>query len=81
MGSGLKTLSGKDVVKILTSFGFEVIKQKGSHMKLRRVILNNNETLIIENHKIIPVGTLKSVFNQASKYISKEDLYKHFYNE
>ena len=81
MGSGLKTLSGKDLVKIFASFGFELVKQKGSHMKLRRVILGHNETLIIENHKIIPVGTLKSVFNQASKYINIEDLYKYFYNE
>ncbi|OHB15215.1 MAG: hypothetical protein A2431_01965 [Candidatus Zambryskibacteria bacterium RIFOXYC1_FULL_39_10] len=81
MGSGLKTLSGKDLVIILANFGFELIKQRGSHMKVRRIVSGHNETLIIQNDKIIPVGTLKSIFNQASKYIPKEDLYKHFYNE
>jgi len=80
MGPKLKKLSGKDLVKILASFGFGLIKQKGSHMKLRRVVLGNKETLIIQNDKVIPIGTLKSIFNQTSKYVSKEDLYKHFYN-
>lgn len=81
MGSKLKKLSGSDLIKIFSEFGFNVISQKGSHIKLRRVILENNETLIIQNNKIIPLGTLKSIFNQASKYISREDLYKYFYNE
>lgn len=81
MGSRLKTLSGKDLVKIFAGFGFEVVSQKGGHMKLRRIILGHNETLIVQNDKTIPIGTLKSIFNQASKYISKEDLYKHFFNE
>ncbi|HEY4515999.1 MAG TPA: type II toxin-antitoxin system HicA family toxin [Candidatus Paceibacterota bacterium] len=33
MGSKLKILSGQDVVKILSSFGFSVFSQKGSHIK------------------------------------------------
>ncbi len=32
----LKPLSGKDVIKILNKFGFEIETQKGSHVKLRR---------------------------------------------
>jgi predicted RNA binding protein YcfA (HicA-like mRNA interferase family) len=81
MGSRLKTLSGQDLVKIFSSFGFELKKQKGSHMKLKRLVYGNTETLIVQNDKTIPIGTLKSIFNQASKYISKEDLYKYFYHE
>mgnify|MGYP001363841446 CR=1 FL=1 len=81
MGSKLKVLSGQDLTKIFSNFGFNVIAQKGSHMKLRRVILGNNENLIIQNSKEIPTGTLKSIFNQASKYVSKEELYKYFYNK
>jgi len=37
----LKNLSGKEVIKILLSFGFEVASQKGSHVKLRRVLPDN----------------------------------------
>lgn len=34
----LKVLSGRDVVKILGQFGFQILSQKGSHIKLRRMI-------------------------------------------
>ena len=79
MGSKLKTLSGKDVVSILSSFGFSVFSQKGSHIKLKRVVIGNSEVLIVPNHNPISKGTLKGIFNQASEYIPKQDLYSHFY--
>ncbi|MBN8636179.1 MAG: type II toxin-antitoxin system HicA family toxin [Anaerolineae bacterium] len=34
----LKCLSGKELIKILERFGFEVISQKGSHVRLQRVV-------------------------------------------
>ncbi|MFZ5993459.1 MAG: type II toxin-antitoxin system HicA family toxin [Thermodesulfobacteriota bacterium] len=34
----LKTLSGRDVIKILAVFGFIVIAQRGSHVKLVRTL-------------------------------------------
>jgi len=36
--SRLKVLSGKDVVKILSKFGFITVSRKGSHVKLRRTL-------------------------------------------
>ncbi|MCD6492457.1 MAG: type II toxin-antitoxin system HicA family toxin [Archaeoglobaceae archaeon] len=30
----LRVLSGKEIVKILSKFGFEVVSQRGSHVKL-----------------------------------------------
>ena len=77
----LKILSGEDVIKILESFNFAVISQKGSHVKIRRTINKNNQTLTIPNHKELDKGTLRAIFNQASKYISESELMPHFYNE
>ena len=76
----LKVLSGEDVIKILGSFNFAVISQKGSHVKLRRTIKKINQTLTIPNHKELDKGTLRAIFNQASKYISESELMPHFYN-
>ncbi len=81
MGAMLKTLSGKEVVKILKIFGFVVHDQTGSHIKLRRVLFNINQTLIVPNHDTIAKGTLKGIVNQASKYITQSDLIPHFYNK
>ena len=77
----LKVLSGDDVIKILESFNFAVISQKGSHVKLRRTIKKINQTLTIPNHKELEKGTLKAIFNQASKYISESELMSYFYNK
>ena len=76
----LKVLSGEEVIKILESFNFTVLSQKGSHVKLRRTIKKINQTLTIPNHKELDKGTLRAIFNQASKYISESELISYFYN-
>lgn len=81
MGARLKILSGKDVIRILKDFGFVVHDQTGSHVKLRRVMFDINQTLIIPNHDLIAKGTLRGILNQASKYITQSDLLPHFYSK
>jgi len=75
----LKVLSGSDVIKIFSSFGFAIFSQKGSHIKLRRELGGAKQTLVIPNHKEIDKGTLSEIIKQSSKYISSEDLQKEFY--
>ncbi len=69
------------MIKILESFDFIKVAQKGSHVKLRRTINKIHQTLTIPNHKEIDKGTLRAIFNQASKYISESELRPHFYGE
>jgi predicted RNA binding protein YcfA (HicA-like mRNA interferase family) len=75
----LKKLSGKEVISILNQFGFEVINQRGSHVKLRRIREDMKQTLLIPNHKVIDTGTLRAIVRQAGKYIPTEDLIQQFY--
>jgi len=77
----LKVLSGEDVIKILESFNFVVVAQKGSHIKLRRKVDRISQTLTIPNHKELDKGTLRAIFNQASKYISETELIPYFYSD
>jgi predicted RNA binding protein YcfA (HicA-like mRNA interferase family) len=77
----LRQLSGADVVAILALFGFQIYSQKGSHIKLRRVGENGNETLVIPNHKRLDMGTCRGILRQASQYIPADELEPHFYPE
>lgn len=78
----LKILSGEDIIKIFERFGFSIIGQKGSHVKLRRMVDNNlNQTLTIPKHKELDKGTIKAIFNQALKYITESELRNYFYSE
>lgn len=78
----LKQLSGQAVVAILKSFGFRVVDQTGSHVKMKRKFLGMpSQTMTIPAHRVIDKGTTKGIFNQAKRYISESDLYPHFYTK
>ena len=60
--SKLPILSGKDVVKALTSLGYYVRSQKGSHIHLRHP---EKLAMTIPNHKEIATGTLRMIIKQS----------------
>jgi predicted RNA binding protein YcfA (HicA-like mRNA interferase family) len=75
-----KVLSGEDVLKIFLSLGFEVVSQRGSHVKLRRILASGpRQTLTIPNHKELDRGTLLAIYRQALRYIPATELEPHFY--
>jgi len=76
----LKSLTGEDVIKIFSRFGFEIASQRGSHAKLKRVLSDGTkQTLTIPRHKELDKGTLRAVLRQALRYIPEEQLRPHFY--
>ncbi|MEA2092646.1 MAG: type II toxin-antitoxin system HicA family toxin [Patescibacteria group bacterium] len=79
----LKKLSGKEIIKILEVFGFEVVGQKGSHIKLKKQSIENGtkQVMTIPNHKEMDKGTLKAIYNQATRYIAEENLRGYFFEE
>ncbi len=75
----LRNLSGDDVVKVFLNLDFFIVGQKGSHIKLRRIINNEKQTLTIPQHKELDKGTLNAIIQQSSGYISSEEIQKYFY--
>ena len=75
-----KVLSGPDVLKILGSLGFEIVSQRGSHVKLRRLLPDGaRQTLTVPNHRELDRGTLLAIYRQALRYISADELAPHFF--
>lgn len=78
----LKRLSGRDVIDILATFGFQPHARRGSHVKLRRVTASGaRQTLTVPDHKELDSGTCRAILRQASRYIAPDDLRLHFYAE
>jgi predicted RNA binding protein YcfA (HicA-like mRNA interferase family) len=69
MGVKLKALSGSELVSIFERFGFSVVSQNGSHVKLRRMSITGSGMIIIPAHKRIPKGTLQAIFSQAAHFV------------
>ncbi len=76
-----KRLSGKDVIKILGLFDFEVVSQRGSHAKLKRIMNGDSQTLTIPMHKELDKGTANAIFRQACRYVDESALREHFYTK
>jgi predicted RNA binding protein YcfA (HicA-like mRNA interferase family) len=77
----LKVLSGGEIVKILASFGFEIEAQNGSHVKLRRLLSDDErQTLTIPLHDELDRGTMKAIYRQAARYVPEDQLRTHFYS-
>ena len=78
----LKILSGQEIVKIFLVFGFSVAAQRGSHIKLVRILPDSaRQTLTIPNHSELDKGTIKAIYRQALRYIPDGELKPHFYSE
>ena len=76
----MKSLSGKDVVKVFAKFGFGIVSQRGSHAKLQRIVAGDErQTLTIPLHEDLDKGTLKAIYRQSLRYIPAELLKANFY--
>lgn len=61
----LKVLSGMEICKILETYGFQLIRQKGSHLIMQKIIDEKTITVPVPNHKEIKKGTLQSIIRQS----------------
>jgi predicted RNA binding protein YcfA (HicA-like mRNA interferase family) len=78
----LRVLSGREVLKILRDFAFHEFTQKGSHIKVRRVLEGGQtQSLTIPNHDEIDRGTLHAIFRQASRFIPEDELRPKFFTD
>ena len=77
----LKRLTAKQILAIFIHFGFVISSQRGSHIKLVRIVQSQKQILTIPNHDELDSGTCKAIMRQASRFISADELYGHFYTE
>lgn len=70
-----KLYSGKEVIKILRRAGFEIVSQKGSHIKLKGINKGRLCIVIVPNHKQIARGTFESILKQAEMSREEFELY------
>lgn len=71
----LRRLSARDVLRILGSFGFEVVATRGSHAKLRRERPDDApQILTIPLHKQLAPGTLRAIIRRASRFVPEDEL-------
>jgi len=61
----LKILSGQEICEILSGHGFEIVRQRGSHIVMQKKSGTSTITVPVPNHREIKTGTLKSIIRQS----------------
>lgn len=71
-----RDVSGKDLIKVLSKYGYEVVRQTGSHIRLSIAFNDGVKNITIPNHDPIKLGTLMAIINDVSEQleINKEDI-------
>ena len=69
----LPRLTGEQLLKVLLKKGFEVARQRGSHVQVRKYVEGRKITFPIPVHhgKILKLGTLKGILRKANISVDK----------
>ncbi len=74
----LPQISGRQLIRLLESLGYETLRQRGSHVRLRRVSAVGEHNVTVPDHKVMAKGTLSDILTRVSIWtgLSKEELVK-----
>ena len=70
--SKLPLISGDKAVKCFERLGYEVVRQRGSHIRLHHNFDKSKHPLTIPRHKVLGKGLLRKLIRDAE--ITPEDL-------
>lgn len=63
--SGLPVISGAEAVAALGRLGYVVVRQKGSHMRMRHPSDPSRLPLTVPDHRELKSGTLRAIIRDA----------------
>lgn len=70
----LPVLSGREIVKALSKAGFNISRQRGSHLLMIKFVKDSKLIVVIPMHREVDPGTLLSIIAQAS--MTREEFLK-----
>jgi predicted RNA binding protein YcfA (HicA-like mRNA interferase family) len=49
----LPQISGRELIRLLESLGYETLRQRGSHVRLRRISAAGEHNVTVPDHKVV----------------------------
>ncbi|MCD5406257.1 MAG: type II toxin-antitoxin system HicA family toxin [Desulfotomaculum sp.] len=69
--SRLCRISGKQAIHVLERLGFEKVRQRGSHVILKKDTLVGTIGCVVPLHRELAIGTLRGILRQAKVTIAE----------
>lgn len=78
-----RDLSGHELAKLLRRYGYEVVRQTGSHIRLTSTLRGTPHHVTIPAHDPIKVGTLAGILSEIATYveIDRAKLHKELFEK
>jgi len=70
----LRKMSGEELIDRLERLGFRRVRQRGSHVILKRNTPSGDIGCVVPLHKELAIGTLRGILKQAR--VQVEELYR-----
>jgi len=64
--SKLPVISGDKLIKLLMSLGYKIVRQKDSHVRLRKITEAGEHNITVPKHSEIAKGTLNDILSKIS---------------
>lgn len=64
-----RDIGGRELSQALARYGYRVVHQTGSHIKLTSVIKDKEHHVTIPAHRSLKTGTLNSILNDVATYL------------
>ena len=61
----LRRVSGQEAIRALERLGFVQVRQRGSHIVLKRQTLEGEVGCVVPLHRELAIGTLRGILRQA----------------
>jgi predicted RNA binding protein YcfA (HicA-like mRNA interferase family) len=67
-----RDLSGRELAGLLRRYGYVVVRQSGSHMRVSSTLKKSENHLTIPDHRALRTGTLNRILNQVATYLEMD---------
>lgn len=65
MAPKLRRVSGRETIRALEKLGFEQVRQRGSHVVLKKQMPEGAVGCVVPLHRELAIGTLRAILRQA----------------
>jgi predicted RNA binding protein YcfA (HicA-like mRNA interferase family) len=67
----MQRVSGEEAIRRLEKLGFQRVRQRGSHVVLKKSTPDGDIGCVVPLHKELAIGTLRGILKQASLSIEE----------
>ena len=65
MTAGLPVISGREAIQVFERLGYSVVRQRGSHVRLRHATDPSRKPLTVPDHRTLKPGLLRHLMRDA----------------